>query len=296
MTEIRMNLIELLEQFNVPFKRHGEHHHTTANFIQVDCPFCSPNSGSFRYGFSLLYGGGNCWECGKHSAVETLTKITGLPLHEIRKIYNRPKGLLAPGRPEHPVKCQIPAQVCDLQRAHRDYLRGRGFTNIGALERLWRIRGIGISTRLQWRLFIPIELYGETVSWTTRAIVDDVPARYISASPSEEVVSHKSILYGHDYIRHAAIVCEGPIDVWRIGPGAVATFGTGFSFAQINMIIKYPVRIICFDSEPEAQRRAKQMCAILATRQGTTTNVVLDSADPGSAGEKEIKRLRKMIE
>jgi DNA primase len=127
-------------------------------------------------------------------------------------------------------------------------------------------------------------------------VSDKADLRYVSAKPAEEAMPIKSTLYGWDYVRHAAIVVEGPTDAWRIGPGAVATLGTSYSKAQVLLLTNLPVRVVCFDRDNEAQRRAKRLCCELAVFPGRTVNVCLEShlaaSDPGGLRE-EVNELRQ---
>jgi hypothetical protein len=109
-------------------------------------------------------------------------------------------------------------------------------------------------------------------------------------------MSRKDLLYGEDYCRDAIVVTEGPTDAWRIGPGAVATFGLAYSRAQVLRISRYPLRVICFDSEPEAQRQARRMRDELTAFPGETVIVRLDSKDAASAKPKEVRQLREFLE
>ena len=118
--------------------------------------------------------------------------------------------------------------------------------------------------------------------------------RYISASAEQEKINHKHLIYGQDFCHHSIIVVEGPLDAWRIGPGAGALFGTAFTTAQVRKIVKYPYRYIVFDSSAEAQRRARELAEQLSAFQGITETIELDAEDPGSASPKEIRRLRRV--
>jgi len=108
-------------------------------------------------------------------------------------------------------------------------------------------------------------------------------------------VALKSVLYGVDYIRHAAVVVEGPADAWRVGPGAVATFGVVVTPDQLARLARFPVRVVCFDSDPPGRARAAKLVSALAPFPGKTYDVVLDAEDPGSATPKEIKKLRALF-
>jgi len=165
--------------------------------------------------------------------------------------------------------------------------------NPDEIERLWGVQGIGLASELSWRLWIPIYHQGEVVSWTTRAI-GNTDARYITASPEQESKSIKSVLYGGDMVRYASIICEGPIDAWAIGPGAVAVCGLSYTKAQLLETSKFPVRVICFDSESIAQKRANRLAKQLQVFPGETHVVVLESGDdPAEADRSEILELRE---
>ncbi len=177
-----------------------------------------------------------------------------------------------------------------LLKAHRAYLRGRGF-DPEQIEAVWGIGGIGVASRLAWRLFIPVHLGGEVVSWTTRAIGDD-PVRYVSARPEEEALPIHSLLYGEDYLRYAVVVCEGPTDAWRIGPGAVALMGVKYTQAQVVRIARYPRRIICFD--PDAQERSRALASELAPFPGETLVVVPGAKDIAESSPDDIEEVRAL--
>jgi hypothetical protein len=58
-------------------------------------------------------------------------------------------------------------------------------------------------------------------------------------------------------------------------------------------MIRYPVRVVCFDKEEEAQQKAKKLCSLLQVYSGETYRVVLSGDDPDSSDLDEITELRK---
>lgn len=287
-----VTIIDVLQSHNIPFKLHGEHHHSGRGWVSVDCPKCSPRSGRFRLGFEVATGRANCWACGSTDSVVALSTICYLTLREaadilhrhIRQVRQEPASL---GR-------LILPQANVLLSPHKKYLLSRGF-DPDEISTLWMVKGIGLHPRLGWRLLIPMcDRYGQVVSWTTRSIGCNNPRRYISASQSEESVSHKDILYGAHLARHSIVIVEGPLDVWAIGPGAVATCGIAFTQRQLSEMIKYPIRVICFDAEASAQKRAGELCRHLSAFSGIVENVVLETGkDPADADRDEIVGLRR---
>jgi hypothetical protein len=284
---------EILDELGAEYRTEG-HEHCRPGWLQFDCPWCSRGWRHFRMGYNLARRYVNCWACGKHGLTDTVAELAQKPRKAIA-------GLLADLPRERVVKerlsgrLELPAGVGPLQAPHYAYLARRGF-DADVVARTWGVAGIGIAPRLGWRLFIPIVWRGEVVSWTTRSISDRTDRRYRSAKETQEKVPHKKILYGADLVRHAVIIHEGPIDVWRTGPGAVALMGTSFSQSQVRYLARYARRVVCFDSERAAQERARALCDALMVFPGTTQNVRLESGkDPAVASDNEINELRGLI-
>lgn len=288
-----MKFEDILKELNIEYITEGCHH-CTSGFIQLDCPFCAKDSHKWHLGYCIEGNYFHCWRCGSHRLIDTFMELTGLPYHKCKKLLD---GLDIPKFKKEEITGTLilPKELGKLKPAHIRYLQSRGF-NYKEIKHFWRIEGIGIAKRLSWRIFIPIIYQGKIVSWTTRSISksSDV-TRYISAGLKEESLPHKSLLYGEDYTRRGIIIHEGAIDVWKMGPGAVATFGTGFSIEQINKMIQYPKRAVCFDNEREAQQRARKLTYELSVFPGDTYNIVLDTKDIVSSSDKEIRKLRKMF-
>ncbi len=288
-----MTFEEFCQKHGIEFRRHGEHHHATRGRIQIDCPYCTPNAGKFRLGYSLRGNYTMCWKCGKVWVVDVFANVLRTSRNEASKLLRqinsvdaveivRPTGVLV--EPE--------GLLDNLPKQHRVYLKRRGF-DPEFIQSVWEIKATGQKSNYPWRLYLPIILDGKTVSWTTRAIVDDAKAKYITAKPEQEAVHCKHLLYGEDHVYNTIYVCEGPISAWGIGPGAVATLGVNFTAAQVARIAKFPKRVIVYDLGDEAQERATQLADALAPFPGETFNVELETGeDPAEAAIEEIEELR----
>lgn len=283
-----MRLLDLLEEYQVTVKTVGEHQHATPSFLQVDCCWCSPDTHHYRLGLALNLKVASCWSCGTHSFLRSLHELTGEAYEVLKSRLDAVEKI--PGQHTPRGKLTLPDGIRELLPIHRKYLKDRGF-DPDTLSKFWGVRGIGLTTKLAWRLFIPITYQGKVISWTTRAIADIEP-RYVNAKPDEEVISAKHVLLGEDLARHAIVIVEGPLDAMRLGPGAVATCGLTYSQSQVRKMLTHPVRIVVFDNEVKAQQRARQLVSLLSTFPGQTYRVELDAADPGSASNREIQKLR----
>lgn len=286
------NIVDILSNAGVPHTT--SHKNVRSGWCAVDCLKCSPNTRKFRCGFELSTNRCHCWLCGSLYAPDILAQLLRISIREAHDLLGKPVRQKLPDDHQRIGTLRIPLGVVGLLPAHQSYLASRGF-DPDEIVRLWGVRGIGHSAGLRWRIWIPIaDKFGRVVSWTSRSISKDNPVRYWSATAEEEEVPHKSILYGAQCARHTIVICEGPLDVWSIGPGAVATLGVSYTPAQRKLMAEYPVRVVCFDSEPEAQRRAGALCRDLSAMPGTTENVVLETGKDANEAEKaEIQELRE---
>lgn len=291
-------IINILERYRVPIRRHGEHHHATRNWIQTDCPSCSPGVSKFRLGWEINTGRVSCWQCGKRDAVQMLSQLCSIRLAEAIEEWQTVWKFSRPPTQDTDNRKELvnPIGIGPLAEVHKRYLWGRRLS-VGRVVNTWDLQGLSVHHKLPWRVFIPIhDKFGRQVSWTTRAINDEVKRKYVTASPEEELVSHKSILYGAHHALHTVVVVEGPIDAWMVGPGAVATFGLAYTQQQVDLIAQYPIRAVCFDMEPDAQRKADKLCCELSAYPGITHRITLDTGgDPASAHWREIRSIREQF-
>jgi len=290
-----MTIEELLKELNIPCREGGTHRHVRHGWVGLQCPWCGTSS--WHLGIRLSDGFCTCWRCGSHRLGDVVMEITGRGWPDVKKlIQSVESGHLGPQdgprRDQSAGRITLPSGLMQgLGGPHRRYLAARGF-DPNEIASVWGVRGIGLAARMAWRLWIPITVRGSVVSWTTRTIGSAQP-RYISASPEQEALSHRDVLYGADLAYHTAVVCEGPIDAWAIGPGGVAVFGLMYSRAQVLEIASYPRRIVCLDATEDGQARAAKLVGDLRGFDGETFNLCLETGkDPAEADAEEINQLR----
>lgn len=288
-------VIQVLTENGIPFKQSGEHHHAREGWVQIDCEWCSPGWEKYRFGIPLdrpYYG--VCWACGSHRLDEALSTKLEISIVNARRLLDGlERGYALPMREKRNTLI-LPHGLRDMMPVHRRYLERRGY-DPDKMASLWGVRAIGNESELGWRLWLPVHYQGEVVSWTTRGITEYAKLRYINARPDQEILSPKTLLFGEDYVRgNTIIIVEGPFDVYRIGPGAVATMGLSYSREQLLRMSRYKNRVVCFDSEKVANKVARKLCHQLEVFPGNTYRVELESGkDADTANKKEIKELRK---
>lgn len=288
-----MQLESLLQEHNINYRTSGQHHHVRQGWVGIDCPFCGTQD-KYHLGIHTGTRVASCWKCGRHTLVEVLSTILRIGFGEAKRLIG---GLgWVDRRTERPVQHQLklPKGIGPLQAPHRQYLQGRRF-DPEEITKLWEVQAFGIHSRFSWRLWLPIHYADHVVSWTTRSIGDGDGLRYVNAQPDEESLSPKSILYGLHYVRSTVVICEGPTDAWRLGPGTVATMGLQYTQKQVAWMAKFPERYVCFDNSPDAQSRANKLAEQLSLLPGSTHVLTLDADDPGNAPRKEVSRVRRYI-
>ena len=288
-----MTIAEILQEHGIPTVG-DEHHHVRPGRTGWDCPYCSPGSGRFRMSYPGRGWRSGCWTCGWMSLADVLRDLTNLPIGKCIEMVKEINSGWAP-LPQHQAtgKLVIPTGVEPMGKAHRRYLEQRGF-DPAYCEEVWGIKGIGLAPRLSWRLFLPITHRGKMVSWTTRAISNDVERRYLNASPEEEAMPAKHVLFGADLATHAVVVSEGQLDAIALGAGGVATSGLSYSREQVTLLSRFPQRTICMDAGPAAQEVARRLCQALSCYPGRTLRIQTETGkDLSRVSKNELQEIRK---
>lgn len=267
-------------------------------WANVRCPWCSDRG--HHGGFNLAGSYYNCWKCGSHDLGQTLKRLLRLSFAQVAELLKEFEGhskvverlnsgfskvtkLDWPGKP--------------LIAGERKYLKSRGF-DPKYLVSVYGIAGGGISGDWKYRILIPLFLDGRLVSYLGRDITGQSKMRYKNLALDKSILDPKDCLYNIDACKSDEVfILEGPTDVWRMGPGFVATLGTSVTSAQVKLIAqRFKRATFLFDPEPEAQAKAARTATQLAAL-GVATDLVdleLDD-DPGSLSFEQANDVRKEL-
>ena len=119
---------------------------------------------------------------------------------------------------------------------------------------------------------------------------------YFRGAPPH-VYPAKEVIYNLDSIHETAIICECVFDAWRFGAHGVATFGLQFTNRQTNALANRLKRaFIIFDTDPTAQKKGRELGAILAF-QGVDVEIVKvnEYKDPGELPQKLADEIKKEL-
>jgi DNA primase len=153
-----------------------------------------------------------------------------------------------------------------LQKLHKEYLRSRNF-HPNRIARKYDLRSCGTTGRYKFRIVIPIYQQRRLVSFTTRAIFDEMEPKYLNPNLLEVEISPKKTVYNIDSLLpgHDALILEGVTDCWRFGNGAVSTNGVNYTQRQLVDLVEKKIRkaYVMYDNEKTAQKRAEELCRFI---------------------------------
>lgn len=284
-----VDIKKLMIDYNIPFQEGGKN--WQPGWIQVNCPFPSCSDKGFHGGFKLSTGSYHCWKCGFHPLVDVLVYLTGFPFKQVlqlRRKYEDPFILpqLEKRKKATPLTCKYPdrslpvTSVDDISGA--EYLKNRKF-NPFELESTWNLRYTGHLGDYKFRIIAPIFLDGVMVSYQGRDITNQQTLRYKACAIENEVIHHKHIVYGIDYVKDSCVIVEGITDVWRLGPGAVALFGTEWTREQL-LFLSNKIQRSHILLDKGTKRKAEELAYNLSLLGISATLHFLEADDPDDPG------------
>lgn len=262
---------QLFEDLNVPCWDSGKN--VAPGNINIQCPFCSDKSN--HGGFSIEKGNYQCWRCNGGHPARAVSLAARIPLDTAKELIRKySHGVSKFSTPKASTKSSVKSITLPgkpISEPHKKYLEGRGFdpeelefyhgilgtTDIG----MWQ----GIDFR--YRVIIPVyDVWGDLCTFQGRDYTGKQDLRYKCCPVDMAVTHHKHLLYGAELARKRSriVVVEGVFDQWRMGPGAVATFGTSLTREQVNLLANWEEILFLFDPEPEAQQHARDYARDLA--------------------------------
>lgn len=301
----------LLDSLQIPNWTAGKNVAKNCVNIRCPCPGCTDSSN--HYGFHIINGSGRCWKCGGAPAAQALAWAAHMSVPEAKQLIRRfTYGGTQPieyKEVKYADRLDIPGGP--LHEMHRQYLLRRGL-DPDYLVKHYGIKGTMLNTRWEGkdyslRIIIPVkDQEGTVVSFQGRDITGDSRRNRYEGCPKEKALrNYKHLLYGADLAWHrdSVVAVEGVFDVWKLGPGAVCTFGTSMTEEQLLMLSHWKRVTFFFDPEPEAQQHAEEYARTVAMY-GSDAEIACedfgtlpngDKRDLGDLAPHEITRIRNEL-
>lgn len=289
--------IQYLQDFGIQYATEGKD--CSPGWVNISCPLCPDGDPETHGGFRLTSPGYHCWRCGWHSIENVIMAIETCSYTQACKRlldYESP-GIIGIEKIILPKKSTLewPKGVGAMTKMHFDYLSSRDFNPL-QLQEKYHLLGGGPYGDYKYRLIIPIIVDGQTVSFQGRDVTNTQELRYKACKKENEVVDHKNVLYNVDNAGDTAIIVEGVFDAWRLGDGAVATFGTAVRRHQVLEIIRRFKKVfVLFDPEPPAQQKARELALELNIHIEASNIRLRTKGDPAKLPQDKANELKHAL-
>lgn len=232
--------------------------------------------------------------------ISTLTKTNIYEAKKIIRKYSSGKTHIKTKKPTHHKyvsKITFPPDTGPLTDKAKQYLISRNFDPEHLVSE-WGLLSTGNVGKYKFRILAPIYLRGQLVSYQCRDITNKSNTPYKGCPIEESVYFLKYTVYGFDKAVSAkkCVVVEGLVDNWRLGSGAVATFGTGFMPQQVLLLARnFDEIFIMYDTEETAQEQADKLYHLLTGFGKKAEILTLSEGDPGDLSNKDAQKIMKEI-
>lgn len=272
----------------------------SAGWIGMACLWCPDPS--HHLGIHLDDKRVTCWRCGPHGdAIGLVMKIERVDANRAKTIALRYYDPLAPPmsiiRQPTTGTIELPTSASPtFMDTHMQWLVHRGFTPPEHYIQKYGLLCSYIDPDWGYRIIIPIYIDHRLVAWVGRDVTGKSDIPYKNSRIEESIIDPKHCLYNIDTVKKVILIVEGVTDVWRIGDGAVCTFGTVWTKKQLMLIRDVHTAHILFDAEEEAQESAQRLASLL-------TNIVNrvkiwsteGKNDPAELTDEEARKFRREI-
>lgn len=287
------DVITFLDDKGIEYFTEGKN--ISSGWIGIHCPFCEDFS--THGGINLSSKAFSCFRCGeKANAIKLVAKLLGISQKQasgIVKRYFDLKSIISPKEKVYSNKVKLPLAVTkNFESAYIDYLEKRKFNSELLIAKYDLFAG-GLSGDFKFRIVAPVYLDRQLVTFVGRDITGLSDKRYKNLANELSVIPCKQTLYNIDSVRDTAIVVEGIFDVWRIGDGCVATFGTAITNEQILLLKDLRRVFILYDYD--AIKPAEHLFARLSVFIKDIEIIKLDAGDPAEMSEDDVLHLRREL-
>lgn len=308
------DIISFLEDNDVYHKLSGKN--IGRGWVGFQCPFCE--GGGTHGGVNLTHKYFSCWQCAETAGPPKLVKQIlncswAKAFDVIRKYSGRNTDSSSwaniptvKGHSSQPV--HLPALTGSLSGPGGHYLSSRGF-NPEAIEAKYGVKEAGPLGDYKFRLIIPIYFNKRLVSFTSRDYTGKGSLKYKAQPIEDAIIPSKDCLYNIDTVKNNILIVEGPVDVWRMGDGAVALFGTSCSSAQQETLFRWWMHTLRIKGtrrktqkkkavillDPKTRKAADKLYYALTSFIRDIKIVELDGRDPGELSQEAAMNLKLQL-
>jgi len=285
------DVLSYLQSRHIPYKTSGKN--ISAGWVGINCLFCI--DGSNHLGINLTAKTFSCFRCGETgNAIKLIQTIEGISsvkaAFEVMEQYNGE--IFTPKKTHYRSKLIFPIGTSKNFYANQmSFLEKRRFDPDSAIKK-FDLYSVGPIGDFKHRLIFPIYINNRVVAYVGRDVTGQAEIPYKNSPEELSIKPVKSCLYNIDSVyRNTAIIVEGIFDAWRLGDGAIATFGTQYTHEQIRLLKGMKRIFVMYDADAseQANKLAHDASAIVPNVEILT----LSEGDPDNLSERDVFALRK---
>lgn len=287
---INFDVISYLQSRNIPFSYSGNN--VSSGWVGINCIFCI--DGSNHLGINLSSGSFSCFKCAeKGNAIELIQEIDGVDAKTAFSIMNEyTEGFFSPREKTYQSKVKFPPGTSkNFSEKHLSFIENRRY-EAQAVIKQYDLFATGPLGDYKYRLIIPVFLKNRIVSFVGRDVTDKSALKYKNSSEQYSIKDVKQCLYNMDsVIQDRAVIVEGIFDAWRIGDGAIATFGTQYTREQLRLLKGLKRVFVLYDND--AISIAHKLAYDLTSIVPQIEVLELSEGDPDNLTEEDVRSLRR---
>lgn len=291
-----LDAIAVLSEANIPYREQGKN--IGQGWIGVNCPFCHDTG--YHMGIHLDSKSISCWKCGTTGNIlKLMAAITGsfkdgLKLVEklnVKTLYQKKEIKIK----ENNTEVQFPRGTRQgLGNVHKNYLKRVRHMNPDYLADTYNLYSTGGDSNMPYRIIVPVVYRYKLLTYTSISVEENPTFRYIHCSNEKSVVFIKHFLYNLESVKQKVFVVEGIFDAWRMGEGAVCTFGVKPTEQQVQLLAGIPMVNIVFDGDAAGYIGARKLAEKLAAFTRVQIIELPKGTDPDTLTRKEINSIKEL--
>lgn len=294
------DVVDYLEDRGIDYSVAGQKNVSTG-WIGISCVFCGDRSN--HMGINLENKTISCFKCGKKGNILSLIMaLDNCSFSKaklvIEKFITKDFSNLIKKERNHAEITMYPGGVSsNFLPMHDKFISDRRYDRV-ILEKKYDILAIG-PTCDDWkfRIVIPVIQNHEVVSFVARDVTNKAVIPYKNCPIEKCILQAKHTLYNLDSVKEGgtAIIVEGILDVWRIGNGAICTFGTQYTDEQVRLLSKKKLRMCHVMYDNDAVRQGRQLAHTISSVVSHVECIELKNGDPDDLTDDEVFQLRYEI-
>ena len=294
------DITAFLQDYDVDYKNSGKN--IGVNWLGIEeCPFCGVNG--YHFGINLITKRFHCWGCEEKGNPERFIKeITNSSWNKTKEILLKytSDDVLIPEDRISGKKVILPTDIIPINSKGIKYLKNRGFDTTTLIPK-YKLEQTDIFSKLKqgsmsldyrWRIFIPIYMNRELVSYTARDYTGKRSPKYQHPYIESCIIPPSSCIYNIDTVKDRCIVVEGPTDVWKLGDGAVSIQGITYTKKQIKFLNEKNLSKIVVMFDYGKENEARSLAHQLATICSDVRIASLKDGDPGDLDPVEALKIK----